>query len=214
MAQSDCLYVSRGGLKLAAALDRFQIDPAGWRCADLGCSVGGFSDCLLLHGAEYVYAVDTAYGDLAWTLRQDSRITVLERTNALHFDPAGQLTDFTGCDLVTLDLGWTRQQKAIPAALRWLGPSRSGLIITLVKPHYQQAQPSGPTPRKGTKGKNKKKRGDAKIATMSEEEAKRVLERTLAALREFQVEPVDWCRSPITGSKGGNVEYLALLRPV
>ena len=77
-------FVSRGGLKLRHALDAFALDVTGLTCADFGCSTGGFTDCLLKAGAARVYAIDTAYGELAWTLRKDSRVTVMERTNALH----------------------------------------------------------------------------------------------------------------------------------
>ncbi len=73
---NDCPFVSRGGLKLAAALDAFDLEPTGFQCADLGCSTGGFTDCLLQRGAAHVFAVDTAYGELAWKLRQDERVTV------------------------------------------------------------------------------------------------------------------------------------------
>jgi 23S rRNA (cytidine1920-2'-O)/16S rRNA (cytidine1409-2'-O)-methyltransferase len=206
-------YVSRGGLKLAAALDAFALDPTGMNCADLGCSVGGFTDCLLQRGAAHVFAVDTAYGDFAWKLRQDARVTLLERTNALHFDPMAEFDGFTGCDLVTLDLGWTRQAKALPAAVRWLKQSEAARIITLIKPHYEAPRdtPTTKAPRGGTR-KNKRKAHRAKAEPMPEAEAEQVLANTLAALKARDVQPLDWCRSPITGSKGGNIEYLALLR--
>ncbi|MEM1329300.1 MAG: SAM-dependent methyltransferase [Planctomycetota bacterium] len=123
-------FVSRGGLKLRHALDEFGIDPTGLRCADLGCSVGGFTDCLLHANAASVIAVDTAYGQLAYTLRRDTRVTVRERTNALHADPPEDPVD-----LVVIDLGWTPQRLVIPVALRWVRPG--GRIITLIKPHYE-----------------------------------------------------------------------------
>src|ERR1041384_1734333 len=106
-------YVSRGGLKLAGALDAFNVDVKGWICADLGCNVGGFTDCLLQRGAAKVYAVDTGYGAFAWKLRNDPRVVVMERTNTLYLQPPA-----VGIDLVVIDLGWTRQIHAIPAALR------------------------------------------------------------------------------------------------
>ena len=192
MADRDLDFVSRGGTKLAAALDAFGTDVAGFTCADLGCNVGGFTDCLLRRGARHVYAVDTGYGDLAWKLRQDGRVTVMERTNALHTEPAAR-----GVDLVVIDLGWTRQARAIPAALQW----EPGCIITLIKPHYE----SPPAKVKGRRG------------VLSEEEADRVLHETLEAMPALGVEVVDWLESPIRGGAGkgkrGNVEYLALLRP-
>ncbi|MFW6335732.1 MAG: TlyA family RNA methyltransferase [Phycisphaeraceae bacterium] len=178
-------YVSRGGLKLAAALDAFELDVAGCVCADLGCSTGGFVDCLLQRGASRVFAVDTGYGQLAWKLRQDDRVTVLERTNALHVEPPPD--GRKGCDLVTIDLGWTRQAKALPATLPWLKPD-TGRVVTLIKPHYES--------------------GEHRPA---EAETRAVAQRTLA-----EAETTGWrshglIESPIRGSKGGNAEFLALL---
>lgn len=122
-------FVGRGGIKLAHALDEFGIDVADRRCADLGCSTGGFTDCLLQRGAAHVHAVDTGYGVLDFKLRRDDRVTVHERTNALHCEPPELV------DLVVIDLGWTPQAKAIPAALPWL--SDAGRIVTLIKPMYE-----------------------------------------------------------------------------
>jgi len=123
-------FVSRAGAKLEHALAEFKLDVTGLRCADFGCNVGGFTDCLLQRGAKHVIAIDTGYGALAWKLRQDPRVETRERTNALHAEaPAG------GVDLVVLDLAWTPQRLAIPAALKWLAPG--GRIITLIKPHYE-----------------------------------------------------------------------------
>jgi 23S rRNA (cytidine1920-2'-O)/16S rRNA (cytidine1409-2'-O)-methyltransferase len=124
-------YVSRGGQKLAAALDSFQVDPRGAVCADLGSHVGGFVDCLLQHEAAAVHAVDTCYGTLAWKLRRNPRVVVHERTNALHFVPPQPV------GLVTIDVGWTRQRLILESAGRMLAPG--GAIITLIKPHYEAA---------------------------------------------------------------------------
>ena len=198
MVTPDCPYVSRGGLKFAAALDAFSLDPTGWTCADLGCSTGGFTDCLLQRGAAHVYAVDTAYGELAWKLRQDARVTVLERTNALHFDPHAGLTGFTGCDLVAIDLGWTRQQRAVPTALNWLKPDPAARLITLIKPHYESQG-------RATRGRRR--------GVLSEQEADQALHETIEALPAIGVEVLDWIASPVRGGRrGGNIEYLALLR--
>jgi 23S rRNA (cytidine1920-2'-O)/16S rRNA (cytidine1409-2'-O)-methyltransferase len=123
-------FVSRAGAKLLHALEAFAIDVAGKRCADFGCNVGGFTDCMLQRGAAHVTAIDTGYGSLAWKLRQDPRVEVRERTNALHAEPPAG-----GVDLVVVDLAWTPQRLAVPAALRWLAPG--GRIVTLVKPHYE-----------------------------------------------------------------------------
>ncbi|HEX7009681.1 MAG TPA: SAM-dependent methyltransferase [Phycisphaeraceae bacterium] len=189
-------YVSRGGLKLQAALNAWHINPTGMTCADLGCSTGGFTDCLLQHGAAKVYAVDTAYGQLAWKLRQNPRVVVLERTNALHADPRETIADFPGCDLVTLDLGWTRQQRAVPAALRWLREEPSARIITLIKPHYEASRQALRSRRGGV---------------LSSEQAQAVLQRVLDELPTLGVTVLACMPSPIVGGKGGNVEYLALL---
>ena len=129
MPEPPCPYVSRGGLKLAAALDHFGVDPTGWTCADFGSHVGGFVDALLRRGAARVFAVDTGSGVLDYSLRRDPRVTVLERRNALHLDPPAP------CRLVTIDVGWTRQALVLPAAARWLDPD--GTIVSLVKPHYE-----------------------------------------------------------------------------
>lgn len=123
-------FVSRGGLKLHHALSTFALDPAGLRCADLGCSTGGFTDCLLQAGAASVIAVDTGYGVLAYTLRKDPRVIVRERENALHAPPPSPPVD-----LVVIDAGWTPQRLIIPAALAWVRPG--GAIVSLVKPHYE-----------------------------------------------------------------------------
>lgn len=188
-------YVSRGGLKLEAALDAFALDVTGFVCADLGCNVGGFTDCLLQRGAAQVYAVDTGYGQLAWKLRQDERVVVMERTNAMHVEiPEQCVKPQAAVDLVVLDMGWTKQQHAVPAALRW-GPK---LIVTLIKPHYEA---SGQT-----KGQGK----------LDEAEAQRVCEEVLCAMPELGVEVLGCIRSPIVGGAGkgrrGNTEYLAHLR--
>ncbi|MBT7170522.1 MAG: TlyA family RNA methyltransferase, partial [Phycisphaerales bacterium] len=111
---SEIKYVSRAGKKLAGALDAMGVDPAGWVCADFGCNVGGFTDCLLQRGAAKVYAVDTGYGALAWTMRQHERVEVMERTNVLHCDVPEAV------DLVVIDVGWTPQVKVIPVAAKWV----------------------------------------------------------------------------------------------
>jgi len=186
-------YVSRGGLKLEAALQAFELDVTGYTCADLGCNVGGFTDCLLQRGAAHVFAVDTGYGQLAWTLRNDDRVTVLERTNAMHLDPAEIAPPIAHTDLVTIDLAWTKQRHAIPAALRW----QPEQIITLIKPHYEA---SDRTNRRGH---------------LDEAQADAVLRRVLEQMPDLGVVVAGCIRSPIRGGKSkgktGNTEYLALL---
>jgi 23S rRNA (cytidine1920-2'-O)/16S rRNA (cytidine1409-2'-O)-methyltransferase len=177
-------------LKLAHALREFGVDVRGLVCADLGASTGGFTDCLLQHGAAKVYAVDTAYGELAWKLRQDPRVVVIERSNALHVAPPERV------DLVVADLGWTKQALLIPAALKWLkaGGSAGARIISLIKPHYEA--------------------GGGRGGVLSEEEAQRVLDGVVAEMPRLGVEVMGVTRSPVLGgSKGkGNVEWLAALR--
>lgn len=183
-------YVSRGGLKLEHALREFGVSVAGLTAADLGCSTGGFTDCLLRHGALRVYSVDTAYGQLAWTLRKDPRVTVLERTNALHVTPPAPV------GLVVADLGWTPQRLLVPAALRWLAPG--GRVITLVKPHYELSdRDRGALPRGGV---------------LEESAACRVAEEAIASLPALGVRVLGSTRSPIAGASG-NLEWLVLLEP-
>jgi 23S rRNA (cytidine1920-2'-O)/16S rRNA (cytidine1409-2'-O)-methyltransferase len=122
-------FASRAGEKLAHALKMFGISPRDWTCADLGCSTGGFTDCLLQHGAAKVYAVDRGYGVLAYQIRSDPRVVVMERTDALHVHLPEPVK------LVTIDTGWTRQRLILPAARGLLGPD--GIIISLIKPHYE-----------------------------------------------------------------------------
>lgn len=122
-------FAGRGGEKLAAALDAFNLAPTQWVCADFGCNVGGFVDCLLKRGAARVYAIDTGYGALDYRLRKDPRVVVMERTNALHV----QLPE--PVQLVTVDVAWTRQERILPAAARVLAPG--GRVVTLIKPAYE-----------------------------------------------------------------------------
>jgi 23S rRNA (cytidine1920-2'-O)/16S rRNA (cytidine1409-2'-O)-methyltransferase len=123
-------FVSRGGVKLAAALDAFGISPSGWTCVDLGSHVGGFVDCLLQRGAARVYAVEPGYGVLDARLRRDARVVVCERTNALAFSCPEP------CDLVTIDVGWTPLRLVLPGVRRMLRPG-AGQAIALVKPQYE-----------------------------------------------------------------------------
>jgi 23S rRNA (cytidine1920-2'-O)/16S rRNA (cytidine1409-2'-O)-methyltransferase len=188
-------FVSRGGLKLRHALDHFNLDPTGLTCVDLGCSTGGFTDCLLQSGAAEVYAVDTGYGILAWTLRNDPRVIVLERANALHVAIPTPALKRGGVDLAVIDLGWTRQVHAIPAALRWLCPR--GRIITLIKPHYERKAAPG-----------------HRDVVLPDDEAETVLESVLQELSNCGWKPTHVVESPIRGGKKlnkGNREWLALI---
>lgn len=123
-------YVSRGGDKLEHALRVFGVDPMGLVCLDAGASTGGFSDCLLQHGASKVYAVDVGYGVLDYRLRQDERVVVMERTNARNLAPLPE-----ACDLATIDVAFIGLEKVLPAVSRSLKPGAA--IIALLKPQFQ-----------------------------------------------------------------------------
>ena len=191
----ECAYVSRGGVKLAAGLAGFGLDVKGLVCADLGANVGGFTDCLLQHGAAKVYAVETGYGQLAWKLREDERVVVMERTNALHMWENEGVAKPQAAELVTVDLGWTRQKHAIAAALRW----QPKHIVTLVKPQYE----TSPDPR------------DRGVLPASEADA--VMQDVLGRMPSYGVTVREHLRSPIPGGAGkgrrGNIEYLAWVQP-
>lgn len=128
----DHPYVSRGGVKLAGALDAFAVDPRGKACVDLGASTGGFTDCLLRRGAARVAAVDVGYGQLAYSLRTDPRVLVLERTNAKDLDP-GPIGG--AADLVVVDASFIGLGKLMPAIARILRDD--GELVALVKPQFE-----------------------------------------------------------------------------
>ena len=189
-------FVSRAGAKLEHALEEFKFDVTGLRCADFGCNVGGFTDCLLQRGARHVTAIDTGYGALAWKLRQDPRVETRERTNALHAEaPAG------GVDLVVLDLAWTPQRLAIPAALKWLAPG--GRIITLIKPHYELREEEKAWLDRGF---------------LPHERVPGVVTRVEAEMPALGAKVMGSTQSPLVGGKTskkagvpGNIEWLTLL---
>ena len=194
--EAEPTFVGRGGLKLHHALQTFSIDPTGLCCADFGCNLGGFTDCLLKAGASSVYAVDTGYGILDYRLRIDDRVVVMERTNAMHADAPAQKAD-----LIAIDMGWTPQKYCIPAALRWL--TDGGRIISLIKPHYERSH--------GQRGKQQ--------IVLTDDEAHATMEEALDAMPALGAAVIDVTKSPILGgktrgNKKGNVEYLALLERV
>jgi len=124
-------YVGRGGEKLKLAIVRLELHIRDRVAADFGCSVGGFTDCLLQEGARRVYAVDTGFGMLDWKLRTDKRVVVMERTNAMHVELPEPM------DVIAIDVGWTRQRYILPHALCLLSPD--GFILSLFKPQYEAA---------------------------------------------------------------------------
>src|SRR3954470_24227485 len=125
-------YVSRGGVKLANALDALAIDVAGRQALDAGASTGGFTDCLLKRGAAHVVAVDVAYGELHWSLRSDPRVTVLERANARALEPAALPY---APDLIVIDVSFISLAKVMPAVLRCAAPRFD--CLALVKPQFE-----------------------------------------------------------------------------
>jgi len=186
MSPSGEEFVSRGGVKLSAALDAFGLEVAGLVCADFGCNVGGFTDCLLRRGARKVYAVDTGYGELAWRPRRDGRVVVMERTNALYCPAAEPV------DLVVIDVGWTVQKLAIPAAEKWLKPG--GRIVSLLKPHYELAKLTGHKP----------------VRRLSARQARRTCRQVCCQLSQAGHTVLAAMVSALTG-KGGNMEFFLLL---
>ncbi len=128
----DLPYVSRGGLKLEAALKANRIDCTDMVCLDVGASTGGFTDCLLQRGAARVFAVDVGYGQLAWSLRQDARVVVIERTNIRNINPA---IITRPVDLVTIDTSFISLKIVVPSTLGFLKPG--GIILALIKPQFE-----------------------------------------------------------------------------
>ncbi len=132
LKEKESPYVSRGGLKLAAGLDFFKLDPTGFICADIGASTGGFTDCLLQRGAAKVYAVDVGYGQLDWKLRNDPRVVVMERTNARNLAP-GDIPEFI--DLGVIDASFISLRLLIPPLLNFFQDKIS--ILALIKPQFE-----------------------------------------------------------------------------
>jgi len=190
-------YVSRGGYKLEHALKCFNLDVRGMIAIDLGASTGGFTDCLLQHGAAHVYAVDVGSGQLAWKLRQDKRVTVMERTNARYLAPASFPAGFSGADLVVVDCSFISLRKILPAAADLLKSSQP--MVALIKPQFEA-------------GKHEADKGAGVITDPS------IHQRVLDELKQFvnaggRLRWRQVVESPLTGP-AGNKEFLALLEKV
>ncbi len=181
-------YVSRGGVKLAAALDAFAIDPSGRICADLGASTGGFTDCLLQRGAARVYAVDVGYGQLAWKLRQDPRVVVLERTNVRHLEGLPE-----PIELIVGDLSFISITRVLPAIAALCAPGAE--LVLLVKPQFEV-------------GRGRLSKGGVVRDPALREAA---VAAVLADAEAAGFAPLGELESPITGAKSGNIEYLIWL---
>jgi len=185
-----CPYASRGGLKLAHALRAFGVDVSGRTAVDLGASTGGFTDCLLQHGAARVYAVDVGRGQLAWRLRTDARVTLLEGVNARYLEPARAGGP---CDLVTADLSFVGLRLIWETIRKLLRPR--GDVIALVKPQFEAGR--------GHVGRGGVVRDPAVHAV--------VLRDAIDAAHAHGLAAVAATPSPITGP-AGNIEYLVHLR--
>lgn len=188
----DIAYVSRGGLKLEAALNAFGIDVGSMVCLDVGASTGGFTDCLLQRGAARVFAVDVGYGQLAWRLRQDSRVVVIERTNIrnMAFETVGQRVD-----MITIDVSFISLKVVVPVVLKYM--RENATIIALIKPQFEV-------------GKGKVGKGGVVRDSRRHAEVLTDLNAFFAGIGLMNVNIIE---SPILGLKG-NREFVILLKPM
>lgn len=188
---TDIPYVGRGGLKLEEALKSFKLKVDGFVCLDVGASTGGFTDCLLQHGASCIFAVDVGYGQLDWKLRQDPRVVIIERTNIRNM-PAGALPQLV--DFVTIDVSFISLKIVVPSVIKFLKQDFG--IIALIKPQFEVG--------KGKVGKG----GVVRDSNLHNEVIKDLTE--FFNKTGLKCEPV--IPSPISGSKG-NKEFLILIYP-
>ena len=186
---SACPYVSRGGLKLEKALKNFGVDPTGYVCSDSGASTGGFTDCLLQQGASKVFAIDVGYGQLAWKIRNDPRVVVMERTNIRYVTPEdlGEMLDLSVIDVSFISLGLV-----LPVVKTLLKPT--GQVLCLIKPQFEA-------------GKEKVgKKGVVRDPAVHEEVLQNFI--SLAKSLDFTIRNITF--SPVKGPEG-NIEFLAHL---
>ncbi|ALA60546.1 TlyA family RNA methyltransferase [Nitrospira moscoviensis] len=186
--QSGARFVGRGGEKLAAALDRGAVDPRGVVCLDVGCSTGGFTDCLLQRGAARVYAVDVGYGQFDWRLRRDPRVILRERTNIRYIDAA---TIPEPVALVVIDVSFISLKKVLPPIVPFLRPEAT--LIALIKPQFEV-------------GKGQVGRGGI---VRDEAQRQSVLQHILAFAGGLGFQVKQTLDSPVRGKKG-NQEILAI----
>ena len=182
-------YVSRGGLKLEKALKYFGVSPEGLTCIDCGASTGGFTDCLLKNGAVKVYAIDVGYGQLAWNIRSDERVVVMERTN-IRYVTKDQVPDEPS--LAVIDVSFISLKLVLPVVRELLGPD--GQVLCLIKPQFEA-------------GKDKVgKKGVVRDRAVHKE----VLDNFIANAKEAGFNVLGITFSPIRGPEG-NIEYLGHL---
>lgn len=178
-------YVSRGGYKLVGALDAFGVNPSGFVCADIGASTGGFTDVLLQRGAQKIYAIDVGYGQLAWKLRQDARVIVMDRVNARYLEALPEWVD-----LVVIDVSFISLEHMLRVAQTLLKPN-AGNIIALIKPQFEA-------------GRKQVGRGgivrDPKVH-------RAVLEKITGFANSLGLRVLGLIHSPIQGTEG-NIEFL------
>ena len=185
-----CPYVSRGGLKLAKALHDFGVDPTGMVCSDSGASTGGFSDCLLQHGAKKIFAIDVGYGQLAWKIRNDPRVVTMERTN-IRYVTKEQIGE--PLDLSVVDVSFISLKLVLPVIKSLLNP-HTGIVLCLIKPQFEA-------------GREKVgKKGVVRDPQVHLEVLQGFVE--LAHSLEFTVRSLTF--SPVRGPEG-NIEFLAYL---
>jgi 23S rRNA (cytidine1920-2'-O)/16S rRNA (cytidine1409-2'-O)-methyltransferase len=182
-------FVSRGGEKLEAALQEFDVSVKGMACADVGASTGGFTDCLLQSGAKRVYAIDVGSGILHWKLRQDARVVVMEGTNARHLQNLPEPVD-----LITTDVSFISVKVLLPVFPNWLS-ERSGTVILLIKPQFEA-------------GRKDVGRGSGVIRDASVHREVLIGVLDFAEAKGYGLQGL--IRSPLLGPKG-NVEFLAWL---
>ena len=182
-------YVSRGGIKLAHALDAFEVDPGGKICADIGASTGGFADCLLQRGAARVYAIDVGYGQLHWKLRNDPRVVVMERTNARFLESLPERPT-----LVTIDVSFISLRLVLPASVRV--SAADAVLVALIKPQFEAGRE-----RVGKGGVVRDPIVHREVLSGFAQWA----EQQKLALKKFAVSPI---RGP-----AGNVEFFAHILP-
>lgn len=188
--ESGPRFVSRGGEKLEAAVQVFELEVAGKVCADVGASTGGFTDCLLQNGAQHVYAIDVGQGILDWKLRQDARVIVMERTNARFVERLPEPVN-----IVTVDASFISLKTLLPVIKGWFSED-GGVLICLVKPQFEA-------------GRQAVQRGKGVIRDPSIHRQVMVDVLSFAGQQDFEV--LGLIRSPILGPKG-NSEFLAYLR--
>lgn len=190
LKKEDIPYVGRGGLKLKAALDFFHIDPGDKIVMDIGCSTGGFTDCILKENAVKVYAIDVGYGQIDWSLRQDPRVILLEKTNVRYLEKE-KIPDSVA--LILIDVSFISLTKVLPKCLEFLDDE--GAILALIKPQFEVGKG---LVEKGGVIKDESKRMDA-------------VEKIRSFAETIGLKSIGIFESPVHGQKG-NIEYFIYLR--